>query len=47
MFFQSVFLEFLKFVAFYVILKALILFIHVEFRRSGVDSATALSGLLS
>lgn len=47
MFFHSVFLEFAKFVAFYIILKALIQFINLEARRSGLDILAAVSGLLA
>jgi len=46
-FFHSVFLEFLKFAAFYVILKALIQFINIEARRTGVPLLAAVSGLFA
>lgn len=47
MYFHSVFLEFLKFGAFYVILKALIQFINIEARRAGWHVPAAVSGLLA
>lgn len=39
--------EFLVFVLYYVILKALIQFINVETRRGGLQVAAAVSGLLA
>lgn len=47
MFLNSVLLEFVKFVAFYVILKALIQFIHLETRRSGSDTCAGVTGILA
>jgi hypothetical protein len=47
MFFHSVFLEFLKFTAFYIILKALIQLINLESRRTGLSVLAAVSGLLA
>ena len=47
MFFQSVFLEFLKFAAFYVILKAVIQLINIEARRTGIHVLSAVSGLFA
>jgi hypothetical protein len=46
-FFHSVVLEFLKFVAFYVILKALIQLINIEARRTGIQLLAAVSGLFA
>lgn len=47
MFFHSVFLEFLKFAAFYVVLKALIQFINIEARRTGLSVLAGVSGLFA
>ena len=47
MFFHSVFLEFLKFAAFYIILKAVIQLINLEARRTGLSVLAAVSGLLA
>jgi Na+-translocating ferredoxin:NAD+ oxidoreductase RnfA subunit len=46
-FFHSVFLEFLKFAAFYVILKAVIQFINLEARRTGISLLASVSGLFA
>jgi Na+-translocating ferredoxin:NAD+ oxidoreductase RnfA subunit len=46
-FINSVFLEFLKFVAFYLILKALIQLINLEARRTGLDVLAGVSGLFA
>lgn len=40
-------MEFLVFVLYYVILKALISFIHVEVRRNGMHVPAAVTGLLA
>lgn len=47
MFIHSVFLEFLKFAAFYIVLKALIQFINLEARRSGSTLLASVSGLFA
>lgn len=47
MFFHSVLLEFLKFCAFYVILKALLQFINLESRRTGSKLLASVSGLFA
>jgi hypothetical protein len=47
MFFHSVFLEFLKFAAFYVILKAVLQFLNIEARRTGWKTLSAVSGLFA
>ena len=47
MFFHSVFLEFVKFCAFYIILKAALQLINVEARRSGITALSAISGLFA
>jgi hypothetical protein len=47
LYFHSVFLEFVKFTAFYIILKALIQFINVESRRSGSTLLAGVSGLFA
>lgn len=47
MFFHGVVMEFLKFAAFYAILKALLQFINLEARRSGSSSLAAVSGLFA
>lgn len=47
MFRHSVFAEFLVFVLFYAILKALIQLINVEARRSGASVLAGLSGILA
>lgn len=47
MFFHSVFLEFIKFCAFYIILKAFIQLINLEARRSGLHVLSAVSGLFA
>lgn len=47
MFFQSVFLEFFKFAAFYVILKAVIQLVNIEARRTGISVLAAVSGLFA
>lgn len=47
MFFHSVFLEFLKFAAFYIVLKALIQFINLEARRTGSTLLASVSGLFA
>jgi len=47
MFFHSVFLEFLKFCAFYIVLKAALQLINLEARRSGIHLLSALSGLFA
>ena len=47
MFFHSVVLEFLKFCAFYIILKALIQLINVEARRTGLTLLAGVSGLFA
>jgi hypothetical protein len=47
MFRHSVVVEFLTFVLFYVILKALIQLINVEARRSGLTVLAGLSGILA
>lgn len=47
MFLNSIVLEFLKFAAFYVILKALIQLINIESRRTGWKTLSAVSGLFA
>lgn len=47
MFFHSVFLEFLKFAAFYVILKVVIQIINIEARRTGLSVLAGVSGLFA
>ncbi len=47
MFFHSVFLEFLKFCAFYIVLKAVLQFINLEARRSGSTLLASVSGLFA
>lgn len=47
MFFHSVFLEFLKFCAFYIVLKALLQLINLEARRSGSTLLASVSGLFA
>jgi len=47
MFINSVFLEFAKFVLFYIILKALIQFINIESRRAGWKIPAGVSGLFA
>lgn len=47
MFFHGVALEFLKFAAFYVILKALVQFINLEARRTGSTLLASVSGLFA
>lgn len=47
MFLQGVFLEFLKFAAFYIILKAVIQLLNVEARRSGSSVLAGVSGLFA
>lgn len=47
MFFHSVFLEFLKFVAFWIILKAVIQVLNIEARRTGLSVLAGVSGLLA
>ena len=47
MYFQSVFLEFVKFAAFYIILKAVIQFINIEARRTGIHLLSSVSGLFA
>lgn len=39
--------DFLAFAAFYFILKAIILFVHLELRRNHVHVPTAVTGLFS
>jgi hypothetical protein len=40
-------MEFLVFALYYFILKAVLMFIHVEFRRNKVKTPTAVTGLFS
>jgi Na+-translocating ferredoxin:NAD+ oxidoreductase RnfA subunit len=47
MFFHGVTLEFLKFCAFYIILKALLQFINLESRRTGSTLLASVSGLFA
>ena len=47
MFRQSVFIEFITFVCFYVILKALLQLLNVEARRQGWHVPSAVSGLFA
>lgn len=47
MFFHSVVMEFLKWVAFYVIFKALLQVINLEARRTGLSLLAAVSGILA
>lgn len=47
MFRHSVLVEFLTFVLFYVILKALIQLINIEARRTGLTTLAGLSGILA
>lgn len=47
MFFHGVVAEFLKFTAFYIILKFMVQIINVESRRTGSSSLAAVSGLLA
>lgn len=47
MHFHIGFMEFLVFALYYVILKAVLLFIHIEFRRHKVHTPTAVTGLFS
>jgi len=47
MFINSVFLEFLKFVLFYVLLKAIVQFINIESRRAGWKIPAGVSGLFA
>lgn len=47
MFLHGVVLEFLKFCAFYIILKALLQFLNVEARRYGSSQLAALTGLFA
>lgn len=47
MFFHSVFLEFLKFCAFFIILKALLQFINLEARRTQSTLLASVSGLFA
>lgn len=47
MFFHSVFLEFVKFCAFYIILKALIQLLNIEARRTGLSLLAAVSGIFA
>lgn len=47
MFLQSVFLEFLKFAAFYIVLKAAVQFINIEARRTGSTLLASVSGLFA
>ena len=47
MFLNSIVLEFLKFCAFYVILKALLQLINIESRRTQWKTLSAVSGLFA
>ena len=47
MFRQSVVMDFLVWVAFYVIFKAIMHFVNVETRRNGYSTSAGLSGLLA
>lgn len=47
MFFHSVVLEFLKFAAFYVILKVLVQVINVEARRASSKTLAAVAGIFA
>lgn len=47
MFRNSILIEFLTFVAFYVILKALLQFLNIEARRNGWTIPAGVSGLLA
>ena len=47
MFRHSILVEFVTFVAFYIILKAIIQLINLESRRSGWTVPAGVSGLLS
>lgn len=47
MFINSVFLEFAKFVLFYILLKAIIQLINIEARRTGSKTLAGVSGLFA
>lgn len=47
MFINSVFLEFAKFVLFYIILKAILQLINIEARRAGWHVPAGVSGLFA
>lgn len=47
MFRYSVVVEFLTWVAFYVIFKAFMHFVNIETRRNGSSTAAAVTGLLA
>ena len=47
MFRQSVVLDFVTWVAFYVIFKAIMHFVNVEARRNGWSTSAGVSGLLA
>lgn len=47
MFFHGVVMEFLKFTAFFIILKALIQFINIEARRTGSSTLAGAAGLFA
>ena len=47
MFRQGVFVEFVTWVAFYVLFKALMHFVNVETRRNGWSTVAGVSGLLA
>ena len=47
MFRQSVVLDFVTWVAFYIIFKALMHFVNIETRRNGVSSVAGVSGMLA
>ena len=47
MFRQSVVMDFLVWVAFYVIFKAIMHFVNVETRRNGYSTSAGVTGLLA